>query len=94
MEADIQADYQEEPVVDLDHLETGTAATVTECSCGIRRSLIRHWEVTPCAGRALSQLRDAHRAEYDGYLANFKAEALQRVEDKWQRHMAGDHRPR
>lgn len=92
MEADIEANYEEEPV-DLDHLHTGTAATVTECSCGTRRSLIRHWEITPCASRALSRLRDAHRAEYDRYLAEFKAEALQRVDAKWQRHMAGDHTP-
>lgn len=92
MEADIEANYEEEPV-DLDHLHTGTAAPVTECSCGTRRSLIRHWEITPCASRALSRLRDAHRAEYDRYLAEFKAEALQRVDAKWQRHMAGDHTP-
>ncbi|SKU61501.1 hypothetical protein [Mycobacteroides abscessus] len=89
----MDADYDEP--VDLDHLHTGTGnAAVTECSCGTRRSLIRHWEVTPCASRALARLREAHRPEYDQYLAELKAEALQRVEDKWQRHMAGDHRPR
>lgn len=88
----MEADIEEEPV-DLDHLQAGTAAPVTECSCGTRRSLIRHWEITPCASRALSRLRDAHRAEYERYLAEFKAEALQRVDAKWQRHMAGDHTP-
>lgn len=87
MEAD-----DNEPV-DLDHLD-GDSSTARKCSCGTRRSLIRHWEVTPCAGRALSLLKDAHRAEYDEYLAELKAEALQRVDAKWQRHMAGDHSPR
>lgn len=89
----MDADYDEP--VDLDHLQTGTSnAAVTECSCGTRRVLIRHLEVSRCASLALARLREAHRTEYDKYLAELKSEALQRVEDKWQRHMAGDHRPR
>lgn len=75
----MDADYDEP--VDLDHLHTGTGnAAVTECSCGTRRSLIRHWEVTPCASRALARLRQAHRPEYDQYLAESRLSVTNRGE--------------
>lgn len=84
-------------VVDLDH-PRGTPAAGTDlepaaqCSCGERRTILRHQAVSPCAGRALARLKEAHRDEYDRYLAELKAEALAEFEAAWQRHMAGQHR--
>jgi hypothetical protein len=65
-----------------------------ECSCGVRRTILRHNELSPCGGRALARLKAAHRDEYDRYLAELKGEALANFEVKWRRHLAGDHRSR
>lgn len=80
------------PVVDLDQPKLSAAAPeATDCSCGVRRTLLRHWELTPCHSRALSRLRRAHPDEYATYLAEEKQFALDIFEDKWRRHLAGDH---
>lgn len=47
-----------------------------ECSCGVRRTILRHNELSPCGGRALARLKAGHRDEYDRYLAELKMEAL------------------
>lgn len=77
-------------VVDLDG--SSGADAVTDCSCGARRTILRHNAISPCAGRALARLKAAHRGEYDRYLAELKAEALAEFEARWDRHLAGDHR--
>ncbi|MFV8233983.1 hypothetical protein [Mycolicibacterium fortuitum] len=80
------------PVVDLDQPKPAAAEPEpTECSCGARRTLLRHWELTPCPSRALSRLRRAHPDEYATYLAEEKQSALDVFEEKWRRHLAGDH---
>lgn len=79
-------------VVDLDWDAAESDGVAAECSCGARRTLLRHFAVSPCAGRALALLKAAHRAEYDRYLADLKAEALAEFEAAWDRHLAGDHR--
>lgn len=78
--------------VDLDaSAKPGTAAVVQECSCGQRRSVLRHNAVSPCAGRALARLKAAHPEEYDQYLSELRAVALARFDADWQRHLGGDH---
>lgn len=81
--------------VDLDHVlgSVGEVAAdcVSECSCGARRTILRHMAISPCAGRAMAQLKAAHSSEYAGYLAELKAEALAEFEQKWRNHLAGDH---
>lgn len=82
-------------VVDLDQdpapAEDGPHA---ECSCGVRRTILRANAISPCAGRAVARLKAAHPREYAGYLAELKQDALAEAEAKWQRHRAGDHSPR
>ena len=82
-------------VVDLDREDDPAAGDPSaDCSCGARRTILRHNATSPCAGRALAKLKDAHPDEYATYLAELKDEALQDFEARWQRHLAGDHRPR
>lgn len=84
-------------VVDLDHPEVldedHARESVTVCSCGERRSTVRHLYVSRCAGMALARLKAAHQAEYAQYLAELKQEALVEFDVKWRGHLAGDHRP-
>lgn len=63
-----------------------------QCRCGVRRTILRHHAISPCAGRALARLKSAHPDEYNHYLEELKAEALTEFEAKWNRHLAGDHR--
>lgn len=65
-----------------------------DCSCGVRRTILRYNALSPCAGRALAKLKAAHPDEYAGYLAELKDEALAEFEVKWRCHLAGDHSPR
>lgn len=67
------------------------AGRADTCSCGTRRTLLRHYLVTPCAGRALAKLKAAHPDEYDRYLTELRAEAITAAEAAWTRHCAGDH---
>jgi hypothetical protein len=81
-------------VVDLDApAGAAEAAMGTDCSCGARRTLMRHYALSPRAGRALSRLKAAHRDEYERYLAEERAEALAEFEAAWGRHLAGEHHP-
>lgn len=81
-------------VIDLDGSagDVQPGDVVADCSCGARRTILRHISISPCAGRALARLKAAHRDEYDRYLAELKAEALAEFEARWARHLAGDHR--
>lgn len=79
----------DDTIVDLD--EPAATAEPTECACGARRTLVRYFEVRGCQSRALARLRRAHRQEYDDYLADEKRSALATFENKWRRHLAGDH---
>lgn len=83
-------------VVDLDQDGTGPSAAdpSADCSCGVRRTILRYNAMSPCAGRALAKLKAAHPNEYAMYLAELKEEALAEFEAKWQRHLAGDHSQR
>lgn len=82
-------------VVDLDRdVDPLSGDPSTECSCGARRTILRHNAISPCAGRALAKLKAAHPEEYATYLDELKAEALEDFEAKWRRHLAGDHEPR
>lgn len=84
-------------IVDLDRIGLGDLAEddpSAECECGVLRTNLRYWEVSRCASRAMARLRDAHRPEYDKYLAELKAEAVAVFEAKWQQHQAGNHRPK
>lgn len=80
--------------VDLDAGADPAADPVQKCTCGQRRSILRHNAVSPCAGRALARLKAAHPGEYDGYLTELRAEALAAFEADWQRHLGGDHHRR
>jgi hypothetical protein len=81
--------------IDLDQvLDNGgeaSANTVADCSCGARRTILRHMAISPCAGRAMARLKAAHPAEYAGYLAELKTEALAEFEETWRHHLAGNH---
>ncbi len=81
-------------VVDLDQDALDPPNDSAECACGVRRTILRHNVISPCAGRALARLKAAHPDEYAGYLAEQRAEALAEFEATWQRHLAGDHHPR
>ena len=86
---------EEHAIVDLDSLQDDASKdpprVVSECSCGTRRTNLRHWALSPCASRALARLKAAHPEEYAQYLSELKAEALADFEVRWSRHMAGDH---
>jgi hypothetical protein len=83
-------------VVDLDRdsAEFFSDGPSAECSCGVRRTVLRYNAISPCAGRALARLKAAHPDEYARYLAELKSEALADFEARWHRHVAGDHDPR
>jgi len=83
-------------VVDLDQNAAQPAVDdpSADCSCGVRRTILRYNAISPCAGRALARLKAAHPGEHGGYLAELKEEALAEFEAKWHRHLAGDHSPR
>ncbi|MBS1691238.1 MAG: hypothetical protein JST91_03340 [Actinobacteria bacterium] len=76
-------------IVDLD--QPAAAQEATECACGMRRTVLRSWELSPAPGRASARLREAHRAEYDQYLDQERASALAVFDAKWSAHLAGDH---
>ncbi|MEB3022913.1 MULTISPECIES: hypothetical protein [Mycolicibacter] len=87
----------ERAIVDLDQDQSAYSPATdpsADCSCGVRRTILRYNAISPCAGRALAKLRAAHPEEYAGYLAELKGEALADFEAKWQQHLAGDHTPR
>ncbi|WP_193606183.1 hypothetical protein [Mycobacteroides abscessus] len=75
-------------IVDLDQ---PAVQEVNECACGVRRTNLRSWELSPAPGRALARLREAHREEYEQYLRQERASALAVFEAKWSAHLAGDH---
>lgn len=82
--------------VDLDRLLAGPAAEsapdeITDCICGERRANLRYAALSPCHGRALAQLKAAHREEFDRLHAAEKEKALVRCEEQWRAHLAGDH---
>ncbi len=81
-------------VVDLDEPPDSSPASesVTVCSCGAKRSLMRFLAVRLCASQALARLKAAHRDEYELYLAELKLHALAGFESTWRRHLEGDHR--
>ncbi|MUL61219.1 hypothetical protein B5P44_01295 [Mycobacterium sp. CBMA 213] len=83
-----------EDIVDLDEPRDTSRASesVTICSCGEKRSLLRFLAVRLCASQALARLKEAHRDEYDRYLAELKEQALAEFESRWRRHLGGDHR--
>jgi hypothetical protein len=83
-------------IVDLDHDDVSIDADSprARCSCGLRRTVLRHNAVSPCAGRAMARLKEAHPEEFARYLREAKAEALAAFETNWRRHLAGDHRQR
>jgi hypothetical protein len=87
--------HMREEAVDLDEpaavAPPAEAGRTDTCSCGARRTLLRHYLVTPCAGRALAKLKAAHPDEYDRYLTELRAEASAQAEAVWARHRAGDH---
>ena len=83
-------------VIDLDRAEVTAAAddARARCSCGVRRTVLRHNSMSPCAGRAMARLKQAHPEEYARYLRETKADALAEFDAKWRRHLAGDHSER
>lgn len=86
----------EHDVVDLDQAAAQPSLDnpSADCSCGVRRTILRYNALSPCGGRALAKLKAAHPDEYAMYLAELKNEALAEFEAKWRRHLAGDHSPR
>lgn len=83
-------------IIDLDRADVAVEADSprARCSCGVRRTVLRHNAVSPCPGRAMARLKEAHPEEYARYLREAKAEALAEFEIKWRRHLAGDHSQR
>ncbi|KMO82494.1 hypothetical protein [Mycolicibacterium chlorophenolicum] len=83
-------------IIDLDRDDATVEADSprARCSCGVRRTVLRHNAVSPCAGRAMARLKEAHPEEYGRYLRDAKAEALAEFETTWRRHLAGDHSQR
>ncbi|WP_041316096.1 hypothetical protein [Mycobacterium sp. JS623] len=83
-------------IVDLDRDDASVEVDSprARCSCGVRRTVLRHNAVSPCAGRAMARLKEAHPEEYAHYLSEAKAEALAEFETTWRRHLAGDHSQR
>ena len=81
-------------VVDLDEPRDASLASesVTVCSCGEKRSLMRFLAVRLCASQAMARLKAAHRDEYEQYLSELKLHALAGFESRWRRHLEGDHR--
>lgn len=77
--------------VDIVDLDQPAVQEVDECACGMRRTVLRSWELSPAPGRALARLREAHREEYDQYLAQERASSLAVFEVKWSAHLADDH---
>lgn len=79
----------DDTIIDLD--QPADSAQTTDCPCGARRTLVRYFELRLCPSRALARLRRAHPDECAKYLADEKRSALGRFEEKWRRHLAGDH---
>ncbi|OKH84284.1 hypothetical protein EB73_32075 [Mycobacterium sp. SWH-M3] len=82
-------DDTDNTIVELD--QPADSAEPTDCTCGARRTLVRYFELRICPSRALARLRRAHPEEYARYLADEKRSALVVFEEKWRRHLAGDH---
>lgn len=77
--------------VDIVDLDQPAVQEVNECACGMRRTVLRSWELSPAPGRALARLREAHREEYEHYLDQERASSLAVFKEKWSAHLAGDH---